>query len=332
MRLSLPPRLAFVHAPTPLQPLARVGGAGPGELWIKRDDLTESAMAGNKARKLEFLVGEALEQGCDTLVTCGAVTSNHARATAVAAARCGLRAHLLLRGEVPARPEGNVLLDRLLGAGLTTIAPAAWPQRAARMAGLAADLAGEGRKAYVIPEGGSNALGSLGYAVAARELLEQADMMGLRVDSIVHAAGSGGTTAGLALGLAGLGAEDIDLVGVAVCDDAETFEATIQRIHAEAVARGFVTREVRARARWRILDGYQGAGYARTSPPEMEFLADVARREGVVLDPVYTGKAFRALCEERRDGRLGGAGATVFLHTGGIFGLYHFADAVARLP
>ncbi len=331
MRLSLPPRLSLANVPTPLQPLSRLLRESGREVWVKRDDLTGSALSGNKVRKLEFLVGDALRRGCDTLITCGAVTSNHARATALAAGRCGLKSHLVLRGTLPARPEGNVLLDRLLGAAITAITPEQWRDRAQIMADVAAEYVREGRKPYVIPEGGSNALGSMGYAVAARELLEQAEVMGLRIGRIVHAVGSAGTTAGLALGLAAMDAADIDLVGVAVCDDAETFDGVIQRIHAEALAQGIVTREVRAKARWRILEGYKGEGYAKTTPQEMAFIADVARSEGLIVDPVYTGKALRALVRETQAGRMEGPGATVFLHTGGIFGLFHFAEEIDRL-
>lgn len=331
MRLSLPPRLSLANAPTPLQPFSRLLRETGREVWVKRDDLTGSALSGNKVRKLEFLVGDALGRGCDTLVTCGAVTSNHARATALAAGRCGLASHLVLRGTLPARAEGNVLLNRLLGATITTITPEQWPDRGRIMAEVAAACSRQGRRPYVIPEGGSNALGSMGYAVAARELLEQAEVMGLRIGRIVHAVGSGGTTAGLALGLAGMDAADIDLVGVSVCDDADTFDGVIQRIHAEALAQGFVTREVRAKARWRILDGYKGAGYARTTPEEMAFIAGIARSEGLVVDPVYTGKALRALVQETRAGRVEGEGVTVFLHTGGIFGLFHYVDEIDAL-
>jgi D-cysteine desulfhydrase len=301
------------------------------DLWVKRDDLTGSALSGNKVRKLDFLAAAALEEGCDVLVTCGAVTSNHARATAVAAGRLGLESHLVLRGTLPERPEGNVLLDRLLGARITTITPAEWPARDEAMARVAAQERARGRRPYLIPEGGSNAIGSMGYALAAREILEQCQAMAVEPGCVVHATGSGGTTAGLSLGFAAMGREDVEVLGVAVCDDAEYFDAVVQRIHAEAVARGFVTREVRARARWRILEGHKGEGYAKTTPREMEFLARVARREGLVLDPVYTGKAFSAFLEEARHGRLRPEGVPIFLHTGGIFGLFHFAREVGAL-
>ena len=184
MRLTPPPRHSLARLPTPLEPLARVGAERGLDLWVKRDDLTGAALTGNKIRKLEFLVADALEQQADVLVTCGAVTSNHARATAIAAARVGLSSHLFLRGEPPDPPDGNLVLDRMVGAGTTFITPEQWIARDALMADYADALLREGRSAYVIPEGGSNACGSMGYAVAAWELLEQAREQGIDVRRI----------------------------------------------------------------------------------------------------------------------------------------------------
>lgn len=332
MHVHLPDRRPLANLPTPLERAVRLGADLGVDLWIKRDDLTGSALSGNKVRKLEFLAADALRAGADTLITCGAVTSNHARATAAAAARCGLRSQLVLRGDEPALPEGNLLLDRLLGAGLTFIEPEQWPDRAAIMDEIAERLAREGRRGYAIPEGGSNALGALGYAVAAHELLQQAGAHGIEVRRVVHAAGSGGTTAGLALGFAAAGRSDVDVLGVAVCDDRAYFDGVVGGILDQAVAAGHVPGTVRVRARWRILEGHKGVGYAQTSAAEMEAIAGVARTEGLVLDPVYTGKAFGGLLAEARAGRFAGDGATVFLHTGGIFGLFSFAREVSALP
>jgi len=328
MDLRLPDRLRLARLPTPLEKLTRIGAEAGIDLWVKRDDLTGLALSGNKVRKLEFLAAAALGQGADTLITCGAVTSNHARATAVAAARLGLSSHLLLRGGEPALPEGNLLLDRLVGAATTFIEPRLWPERDARMQTLASLLGRQGRRAYVIPEGGSNEVGSLGYVLAARELLDQAQAAGIEVQAIVHAAGSGGTTAGLALGLAALGRSDIDLLGVAVCEDGPWFHGAIHRILDDAVRSGYVSTALRDRARWRIVEGFQGEGYARTTADEMALYAHVARSEGLFLDPVYSGKAFRALLA----GYAAPApGATVFWHTGGLFGLFSFAAAIHSL-
>jgi D-cysteine desulfhydrase len=330
--LDLPVRVPLARLPTPFEPLVRTGDALGLPLWIKRDDLTGVALTGNKVRKLEFLAAMALQQGADTLVTCGAIGSNHARATAVVAARLGLRSHLVLRGADQVPPAGNLLLVRLLGAGTRFITGEEWRERETILAEEARRLASDhGRRPYVIPEGGSNALGSLGYAVAVFELLEQARAQAVRVGRIVHATGSAGTTAGLALGVAAAGRDDLEVVGVAVCDDRAYFDAKIARLVEDATRAGWVPEPVRRRTRWTIVDGYQGEGYARTTPPEMADLAAFARREGVILDPVYTGKAFSGLVGEHRAGRLGCDGATVFLHTGGIFGLFAHAADVAAL-
>ncbi len=320
----LPPmtaRIALANLPTPLQRLDRVSAELGAEIWIKRDDLTGAALSGNKVRKLEFLLAEAESLGADVLVTCGAVTSNHCRATAVAAARRGLASHLVLRGAEPEVPDGNLLLDRLVGAGTTFITQEQWRDRDAIMADIAERLRADGHVPYVIPEGGSNAIGALGYAEAARELTDQVADAGLDLRRVVHATGSGGTTAGLAMGFAER--PEVEVIGVAVCDDRAYFDEVVGRIVREAGAP--------AGATWTILEGYKGVGYAQTTEAELAFYAHVARTEGVILDPVYSGKAFRALVEETKAGRLSREGATVFVHTGGIFGLFSFAtefDAV----
>lgn len=311
--------VSLANLPTPLERLDRTSEALGIDLWVKRDDLTGAALSGNKVRKLEFLCAEARQQAADLLITCGAVTSNHCRATAVAAARLGLDSHLVLRGEEPAVPDGNLLLDRLVGAGTTFITHAQWAARNEIMADIAAAAQAAGRRPYVIPEGGSNALGALGYRRAAAELRRQAHERGLALGAVWHATGSGGTTAGLALGFADT---DVAVHGVAVCDDAAYFDGVIRRILAP----------FDAAARWQIVEGYQGVGYARATDEELAFYAEVARREGLILDPVYTGKAFRALCLEARAGRVPRDRTTVFLHTGGIYGVFSFAAGFSSLP
>ncbi|MDA1193776.1 MAG: D-cysteine desulfhydrase family protein [Planctomycetota bacterium] len=315
---SPPPRVSLATLPTRLERLDRTSALLGLDLWVKRDDLTGAALSGNKVRKLEYLCGEARSPAidADTLITCGAVTSNHCRATAVAAATLGLSSHLLLRGSEPAVPDGNLLLGRLVGAETTFIDPVAWPERAERMEAIAVALRAQGRRPYVIPEGGSNAVGAWGYREAARELREQAERLGLDLAQVWHATGSGGTTAGLALGFAGT---SVEVCGVAVCDDAAYFDAVIEGLVAPQDPR----------ARWRIVDGYQGAGYGRTTPEDIAFYGYVAKREGLILDPVYTGKAFRALVLEAAAGRVPRDRSVVFLHTGGIYGLFSFAEAFA---
>jgi D-cysteine desulfhydrase len=325
MDLALPDRVPLAHLPTPLQALPRAGRRLGLDLWVKRDDLTGMELSGNKARKLEFLMAQALERGADAVLTCGAVTSNHARETAAAGVRLGIAPHLLLAGAPPARDEpaeGNLLLDRLLGATIEFVDVARWPERDAILAEWAARLASVGRRAYVIPEGGSNALGSLGAAVGIAEAFEQAGARGIDVGTVVHACGSAGTAAGVALGLAALGRDDVDILSIAVRVDRAYFDAKIARILDEAVAAGYASAAVRARARWKVVEEYRGRGYALTTPEETRDLAAVAREEALLLDPVYTGKAWRGLEGEAKAGRIERGRAVLFVHTGGTFGIF----------
>jgi D-cysteine desulfhydrase len=323
--LRLPPRLPLARLPTPLEPLERTGRRLGLDLFVKRDDLTGMELSGNKVRKLDFLMAQARERGATAVLTCGAIGSNHARATAAAAVRLGMKPHLLLRGTPPAPgepPDGNLLIDRLLGARMEFITPAQWAERDALLERWAARVRAEAETPYVIPEGGSNALGSLGYAVAVEETLGQAEAAGVAVSTLVHACGSAGTAAGIALGCAATGRSDVDVLAVAVCDDRAYFDRKIGAILDDAVREGYASPEVRARARWRVVEGYKGRGYALTTPEEALDHAAVAREEGLLLDPVYTGKAFRGLVGEAKEGRIASDGAVVFFHTGGTFGLF----------
>ena len=322
------PPLCLALRPTPLERLDVLGRPLGLDLWVKRDDLTGCALSGNKVRKLEHLLAEARAEDADTVLTCGAVTSNHARATALAAAGLGWRTHLLLRGRRPTRPNGNLLLDQLVGAEVTWTDRRGWVRRNERLAALADGVRAAGGRPYVIPEGGSNAVGSLGYVDAAAELLAQAEAAGMRLGHVVHATGSGGTTAGLAWGFARLGREDVDVVGIAVCDDRATFDGVVRRILDEAVARGLASPDEVARARWRIVDAWKGVGYAQVTAEEIAEHREVARTTGLIVDPVYTGKALRGLRQEARAGRLGERGDVVFLHTGGLFGWFQMPEVL----
>jgi D-cysteine desulfhydrase len=315
--LRWPDRVPLAHIPTPLEPAPAFGP----RVWIKRDDLTGSALSGNKVRKLEFLLAEAQRRDHRRVVTCGGVNSNHARATAVAAAQLGLQSHLVLRGSDRRPPVGNLLLDRFVGAHVHFIDPTEWPQVTERMAALADDHG----DCTIIPEGGSNGLGALGYARAAYEILEGAEREGLEVKRVVHAVGSGGTTAGLALGFAAAGRTDVEVLGVCVCDDAAHFDRRIRSILDDAVAQGYAPSD--SGARWTIREGFVGAGYALTSAAEMRRLSRVAQSTGLVFDPVYTGKALFGLLAEPPPSD----GVTVFVHTGGIFELFAYADLIGQL-
>ena len=329
-------RLHLAHLPTPLVQPKRLAEALGLDLWIKRDDVTAGAESGNKIRKLEFLLADALAQGADTLITCGGVQSNHARATALVGASLGLASVLYLRtteaGLVPdgvgryapwpdgAPLTGNIVLDRLAGAELRLITPASYRERAHVMSEAAAQLRAAGRRPYVIPEGGSNGLGSLGYVEAMGEIRRQLDLGlagGQPFDVIVHACGSGGTAAGVTLGAARheVAAE---VRPMAVCDDAHTFEQVIERIMGEATA--LDPRLTRA-AHLVVDDSAKGPAYAVSTPAQRKRIVDVARLSGLVLDPVYTGKAFAGLWDLVENGTLGRGERVLFLHTGGLPGL-----------
>ena len=292
-------------------------------IWLKRDDQTGSELMGNKVRKLEYLLAEAMAQRATHVITCGGEQSNHARATALAAAQLGMRSVLVLRTDDPAtppRPTGNILLDTLVGAELVWISRPAWRDRERLLAEQAARIRATGGTPYVVPEGGSNALGSWGYIRAMRELVvDLADVP--KPCTIVYACGSGGTGAGLILGAKLLRPVGIRVAGVNVCDDRAYFVAAISRICAEAEERWQLGANV-THADIDMVDGHVGAGYAKSRPEELATIGELCRSDGVVLDPVYTGKAFHGMCMEL-DADPQRFGATVaFLHTGGMFGLF----------
>ena len=332
--IPYPPRIDLARTPTPLEALSRLSEKFGVEMYVKRDDLTGADLTGNKVRKLEFLLADALANGADTVITCGAAQSNHARATAIAAAKLGLRARLLLRTRDPANPpslEGNILLDRLVGAEIIWLTFEEYGRRTeilAREAGLVEQL---GRTPYVIPEGGSNGLGAWGYVRVVEELAQELETFPGGTDkptTIIHATGSGGTTAGLVLGvlLVGLNAR---IVGVNVCNDREYFIQVVGDICETTIATHQLGLPFSRQSDIEIVDGYVGRGYGKSSPQELSFIADVARTEGLLLDPVYTGKAFFAMAEElKRNSRTFGE-RIVFVHTGGIFGLFPMANQMA---
>jgi D-cysteine desulfhydrase len=325
-----PPRVMLARLPTPLE-ASRVLGARLGiELWWKRDDLTGAELSGNKVRKLEFLLADAEAAGADTVITCGGEQSNHCRATALAAARRGLRSVLLLRVPDPAAPppvEANSLLGRLAGADVRYLSVEEYRRRDEIFARVSEELRRAGRRPYVIPEGGSNAVGAWGYIQAVAELATQ---LGGVPATLVYAAGSGGTGAGIELGIRRAGWTGARALGFAVCDDRATFQSQIARIAAEASRRYQLDVDIDPQS-IAIIDKYIGPGYAQSTPDMLAAIVDVARAEGIVLDPVYTGKAFFGLMQELAQGSDEISGEVVFVHTGGIYGLLPFADRLRPL-
>jgi D-cysteine desulfhydrase len=330
-----PPRVPLANLPTRGHWL-RYGETLGTRVWLKRDDQTGSELMGNKVRKLEYLLAEALEQRATHVITCGGEQSNHARATAMAAAQLGLPSVLVLRTDDPARPPaptGNILLDRLVGAEIVWITRAAWRDRNRLLAEQAERIRAAGGRPYIVPEGGSNALGSWGYLRAAHELA--ADLADIaspeKPVTVAYACGSGGTAAGLILGgkLLGLAARGIRFAAVNVCDDRAYFLDAIGRICADAESRWQLGANV-TEADIDILDGHVGRGYAKSRPEELATIRDVCRSDGVVLDPVYTGKAFHGVVTELREDPKR-FGTVAFLHTGGMFGLFADVETVAQV-
>jgi D-cysteine desulfhydrase len=330
--IAPPARLELALAPTPILKLDRLSRRLGVELYVKRDDLTGLLESGNKVRKLEFLVGEALHQGADTLITCGTRDSNGCRAVAAVAARLGLRAVLAIRGARPAAADGNLLLGRLLGADMRYYSdegPDLAPEGAeVTMAALAAEVRAGGGRPYIIPESGAGALGALGYIECAVELSEQIHHGAPRFDTIVITAGSGGSHAGLLMGkqLAGLPGE---IVSVPVSGPAEEVREAIVRTVGAAIQRfGFAIEVPKA---IHLLDGFQGAGPGEATDEELGIIVQLAREEGLLLDPVYTAKGFRGLVETlARDPKALGQ-RVCFIHTGGLFSVFAYRDRLSRL-
>jgi L-cysteate sulfo-lyase len=300
---------------------------GP-RLWIKRDDCTGLSSGGNKTRKLEFLIGDAIAQSCDTVITQGATQSNHARQTAAAAARYGLECHILLEDRTGFQtPEyasnGNVLLDKLHGAHILKRHGGA--DMNAEMEALAGELRGKGKKPYVIPGGGSNPVGALGYANCALELVHQANERGLKIDHVVHATGSAGTQAGFVAGMVAINAQ-IPTLGIGVRAPKEKQEQSVYDLACRTVEHlgvpGIVKREhVVANC------DYVGPGYGLPTPGMVEAVKLVARLEGILLDPVYSGKGMDGFIDLIHKGHFGKDGNIVFLHTGGSAGLFAYPDS-----
>jgi D-cysteine desulfhydrase len=332
MAIPYPPRVHLAHTPTPLEQLRRLGADLGVELYVKRDDLTGSTLTGNKVRKLEFLLADAVARGADTVLTCGGAQSNHCRATAVAAAKLGLRTKLLLRTPDPLHPpglEGNILLDRLVGAEIVWITPDEYRQRDEIFVRMVAELSDVGRRPYVIPEGGSNALGAWGYVAAAEELAADLAALGPpQKTSIIYATGSGGTGAGLVLGTR-LKNLDVRVIGFNVCDDRAYFVNAIGQIVEEMIRSNWLKARFTRERDVEIVDGYVGRGYAESRPEELALITQVARGEGILLDPVYTGKAFFGMVSELRKNPQVFGERVVFVHTGGMFGVFPKAEELA---
>ncbi|MDZ7263574.1 MAG: D-cysteine desulfhydrase family protein [candidate division KSB1 bacterium] len=322
MAFPYPARLSLAHLPTPIERMPQLSQQWHGpEIYIKRDDLTGFELSGNKIRKLEFVIAEAQRQGANYLITCGGVQSNHARATAIAAARLGLSSYLVLRGSKDEELDGNLLLDYLVGAQIKFISADDYANRVEDiMAELAEDLRRQGHRPYIIPEGASNELGAIGYLSATEEIAAQCRQLKVTFDYVVCAVGSGGTHAGLLLGQK-LYHQPYQVIGFNVCDDEAYFVQKISGIMRRAIGQfnlniNFHDSDIT------IIDGYVGAGYALNRQEEINFIREIARTTGIILDPVYTAKAFYGLKDQIIRGRFQQDDRILFIHTGGGFGLF----------
>ncbi len=327
MHLARFPRIHLAHLPTPLEPMPRLSEAlGGPEIWIKRDDCTGLSTGGNKTRKLEFLMAEAVAQGADTVMTQGATQSNHARQTAAFAAKLGLACHILLEdrtgfNDSDYRSNGNVLLDDLHGATREERGPGL--DMNAEMEAVAEQWRAKGKRVYAIPGGGSNATGALGYVNCAYELVGQANDRSLKIDRIVTATGSAGTQAGLIVGLKAIHA-GIPLQGFGVRAPQEKQEENVFKL-AQATAEKIGAAGCVAREDVVADCNYVGQGYGLPREDTLEAIRMFASLEGILLDPVYSGKAAAGLIDWARKGRFAKGERVVFIHTGGAAGLFGYA-------
>ena len=333
MLLSRFPRVRLGHLPTPLEPLENLTRTlGGPQLWIKRDDCTGLATGGNKTRKLEFLVGDALAQSADTLVTQGAVQSNHARQTAAAAARHGLKCHILLERRVPDTEQaydrsGNVLLDKLFGATLEYHDPGLDMNTEAEL--VCERLHSKGAKPYCIPGGGSSPVGALGYVNCALEIVNQANERSVKFDRIMVGTGSTGTQSGLVAGIEGSNAQ-IPILGICVRQPAAPQEAAVHQLVVRVAEKLGLQASI-PKERVKANGDYVGAGYGIPSEGTLEAISMLAREEGILLDPVYSGKAMAGLIDLIRKGKFTKDETILFLHTGGSAALFAYEETMASI-
>lgn len=322
--MKYPRRLNLINLPTPLTPLEKfIVPNFDGKIWVKRDELTGTEVSGNKIRKLEFTIAHAIDSGCDTLITCGGLQSNHCRATAILGARLGIRVHLILRGQKPQQLEGNLLMDYLAGAEISYLPQSDWQSHERLAHKLQRKYQEEGSKAHFIPIGASDEIGLWGYIAACDELQQDFNALDLEPEYIVTATGSGGTQGGLLVG-AKLFDLTARIVAFNVSDDTQYFEDKIKQdvsLWKQRYNQTINQNELDIHT----IGDYIGEGYGIADQEVFKTIAELARTEGLFLDPVYTGKAFHGMVSElQKDeyGELPGARNVVFVHTGGIFGVF----------
>jgi D-cysteine desulfhydrase len=323
MKLESLPRYKLTTFPTPLEDAPRLSKELGARILFKRDDLTGFALGGNKVRKIEFLLADALSKGSDVIVTGGGPQSNHARTTAAAARKAGMESFLVLSGDRPTESNGNLLLDELLGAEIRFLG-GGWRDTDAEIRNAADELAARGRRPYIVPAGGSSVLGCCSYMLAVGELLSQLDAQAIKPDYIVVTTGSCGTHAGILAGLK-YHRRKIPVIGITVSRSVEEGTQRITRLVGETAGfletpLSFDTNDIVIR------DGYIGKGYAQITPEARRAIKLVAQSEGIFLDQVYTGKTMAGLIDLLHKGTLERGSTIVFWHTGGTPGLFGHAQ------
>jgi len=318
-------KLNLANLPTKIEKLSRLSQEWGFDLYVKRDDQTGSELSGNKVRKLEYVLKEAFDMGCDTIITCGGIQSNHCRATVVAATKLEMNPVVLLRISEAPKVEGNYFLDKLFGADVRFCTPEEYrSSRNEIMKKIAEDFSQNGHKAYIVPEGASFGIGALGYYDCMLEIVAQEKAMGINFDTVVVAVGSGGTYAGLYLANKFLKLNK-RVIGMAVCDNQNYFKDVIFDISKEALP--YINEKIDInREEIEINDKYIGVGYALSRPEELSFIAEIARKEALALDPVYTGKTMYGLYNEIKSSNMSNSKNILFIHTGGLFGLFPKQD------
>jgi len=318
-------KLEIASLPTPIHPAERLSSRlGGPEILLKRDDLTGLAFSGNKIRKLEYCIAEAISREAEVLITCGGPQSNHARATAAAAARIGLRCHLVLNGEPETVPDGNLFLDLLFGAKVSLVSATDLRDLEISMVEIADSYRIAGIKPYIIPLGASDALGSLGYIDAIGEIVEQTGKIGSIPDRIVFPCGSGGTLAGVVAGCLVHGL-DCRVTAMSVAFPAEWSSGKVAEIFGSLRER-FIPDLPEPGGKFEVIDDYIGDGYGKASPGLISFIREAASLEAIILDPTYTGKALFGLKKEIEKGNIGKGERVLFIHTGGSFGLFPYRE------
>ena len=323
--LHYPARIELGHLPTPLEEMPRLTEAlGGPRLFIKRDDETGLATGGNKTRKLEFLLADALQGGADTIITAGAAQSNHCRQTAAAAVKCGLKCILTLTGSDPGSWNGNLLLDDLLGAEVRFVGDVTWTGLLDVMADVADEVRAGGGRPTIIPVGGSNPVGATGYVAAMEELVEQLTERDLNIDHIVFASSSGGTQSGLVVGAKAFGFRG-RVLGISVASKVDDLMGVLEQLSNDTAQHLGLDLYLPHDA-FEVNDDYLGAGYGKPAAPEREAIRLLAQSEGILGDPVYTGRALAGLIDLIRKGIFDKDETVLFWHTGGTTALFAYVE------